>query len=669
VISSRVRAAALLGASALALAAWPVSQASAVEITASQITSPADPSYFLSEGALENGGPEITVAGTTSGAGNVDIRCYYGTSFRELATNVTVTSNAFSASIKRSALPAGPCVLRAVPTGSGKLPEPDPFHGPRIAGSEYKPSTNTQTSLLDDYYARANTLAGALETYSVGSCGLLSQLFDPLTFAGSSYIFYCNAALFERNGANTASELQIDGTNAYAPYSAYRVENVVNGERVKGGGKAQASPGAPQLAVSQSFDEKTGLQTIHETDPIVRCAPQQAVYPATLSSCPEFVSTGVELERTWQASSEGHVDVMTDTWRSTDGADHTVNARYFQEFRNLKTGGGGYEFPGASTFVPVLKGQQQALPAGPASILYKVLATTPEAGDRENPQGAIVYDRSPSEPLSFYKGTNESEANWFEMPYQSTVAPGGTYTLRMAFVQAYGLPEVRSLAEAAQASFYPSLSIASPASGSTTASPSVTVTGTATDGVGVSSLTVNGQAVAVGANGAWSTSVPLSVGANTITATATNQAGLAKSSAITVTYSPVPPPAPHASQVGNTSGANGKVTLTLACTGPAGSSCHVQISLTTLEKLRGHKLISVVAKTKSRKTTVGSLGVTIAAGTRVKLTITLNAKGRKLLKRFGKLPTHLTVTLTGTKPSTVVAQNLTIKPARKKRKH
>jgi hypothetical protein len=240
-------------------------------------------------------------------------------------------------------------------------------------------------------------------------------------------------------------------------------------------------------------------------------------------------------------------------------------------------------------------------------------------------------------------------------------------------VQAFGLPEVRSLATAALASYNPTVAIASPSNGSTVTTPSVTVTGTASDSGALASLTVNGATVAVSSSGTWSTSVALKAGANTITATATDQAGLTSTATATVTYvAPSPkPPAAIASQVGGASGAKGQATLTLACHGTAGTSCKIHVSLTTVERLRHGHLVAVLAvKTHAKQVTVAGITLVIPAGRQIKVALKLNATGRRLLARFGKLPAHLTAVLEGEGGHhTIVAQNLTIRPKRRKHKH
>ncbi|HEX7611016.1 MAG TPA: hypothetical protein VF380_10100 [Solirubrobacteraceae bacterium] len=67
---------------------------------------------------------------------------------------------------------------------------------------------------------------------------------------------------------------------------------------------------------------------------------------------------------------------------------------------------------------------------------------------------------------------------------------------------------------------------------------------------------------------------------------------------------------------------------------------------------------------------LAGLPLTIAAGTSVTSTLKLGAVGRRLLTRLGRLPAHLTaVLLQEGRRITVVAQNITIKPPPKRRKH
>lgn len=672
-----LRASLLAGAlSLLALIGGPIASASAIET--SQITSPASPTYALYDETVSSPPPAFTVSGTTTISGKIELRCYYGAGISEYSVvgEATPSGGSFSVAVAPKSLHIAPCVLRAVPPGDKESHPPaspseeagDPFKGPRVVGSSFEVFTENKAPY--DYEVESNTLSGYFDFESVGDCGLdYSRLFAPTSLIGSDHLFDCNAALYKEDdppsGSSTRSELQIDGANAYGPATAHYLESNL---KVK-------LPGAPQVAVTKSFDPLTGLVTVHEIDPIVRCSPE-TVFPPTSKSCTSYVSTGVELERTWQTSNANQVAWMTDTWRSTDGAAHSLNALYDQETVNAEKVGGAYEFPGTSTFSAVNKEQLVALPAGPGRILYKEDAETPNVGDGEHPHGAIVYDTPPNGPLSVYRGTAAKEGyNGFEMPYQRTIPVGGSYTIRMAFVQAYKLSEVESLAEAALASYPPTLTIASPSNGTTVTTPSVTVSGTATDTGALASLTVNGQTVSVGSGGAWSTKVTLNAGANTIKVLATDQVGLSTEKSVSVTYTPQPPQA-HAAEVGSANGANGQVRFTVVCTGAAGSTCEIESTITTVEKFRHGRLVAVSARhrprNRSQRIVVGASKLTIPAGQRVTIAIQLNAIGKSLLARFGRLPVHLTVVqISATRRSTVIVQNLTVRPhrARHRRHH
>lgn len=685
------RVALLIGALPLLALVGPVASASAIAET-SQITAPAGPAYVLDDETLPASHTLFTVEGTTNISGKISVRCYFGTgtpieSYSTLAEEVTPNSEKFSLVVKPESLPEalhiGPCVLRAVPFGNAEPHPPgtpaeetgDPYKGPRVVGSRFElfPSVSNHY----DYESEPSSLSGYFDMESVGDCGLdYSYLYAPEKLTVSEPLFDCNAALYRRDdpptGSSSRSELQIDGANAYSPDAAHAVETDL---KVKA-----LLPGAPQATVTQTFEEATGLITIHELDPIVKCSPQ-TVYPPTPTSCTSFVSTGVQLERTWQTSNSDQVASMTDTWKSTDGVAHSLNALYDQETVNGGKEGGAYQFPGTNVFSAITVGETVPLPSGLGRIYYKEDSETLGIGDGEHPQGAIVYDTPPSGPVSVYRDTEAKEHyNGFEMPYQGTIPAGGSYTLHMAFIQAYKLSEVEALSSEVLAGYPPSapptLSITSPGNGTAVSSPSVTVSGTVTDKRVITSFTVDGKAVAVGTGGTWSTTVALNKGANTITALATDQAGFSTEKSVSVTYTPVSPPPvkPRASQVGAAHGSNGEVTFTLACKGTAGTACEVESTLTTVEKLRHGKPVAVAARhhprTRTEEVTVGSSKLTIPAGQKITISIQLNATGKSLLARFGTLPVHLSVVqLSAGHRSTVIAQNLTITPHRKPRRH
>ncbi|HEY4996655.1 MAG TPA: hypothetical protein VII03_01590 [Solirubrobacteraceae bacterium] len=631
----------------------------AVPTTESQITEPGEPtfaSWDMRQVTLE---PFLTIQGTANGEGPLDIRCYYLANGAEhstlIASSVTLSGGRFGAAFPPAALYGGPCVLRAVPAGDLSPHPPgsssDPFRGPQLAGTTFALVGGVSHEVPVDYELDSSTLAARLELRPSGVCGISrSSLYAPQTLAESNGMFICNAAIHGdlEDQPQPRTALLIDGANAYTPSTAERMQNLL--------GFVVPGP-APALSVARSFDLASGLSTIHEVDPIVRCEPE-AISPPTSSSCKGFGSTGVALERSWQTSHGNEVAQMTDRWISTDGAAHTLDALYLQELEDHA--GGLYEFPGTSVFAATSSGQSLTLPGGSGEIFYKSHAATPDQGDSSNPQGAIVYDAPPSRALSVTSGSGEAK-NGFYMPYALSIPAGGSRTLRMSFIQAFALADVRLLADQAASAYAPSLAITSPLNGTTVNTRSVTVTGTAADSGALASVSVDGASATLASDGNWASTVALDVGSNVILATATDQAGLTTSVAITVSYIP---PMPHVSRIGALSGAGGKVTMILGCAGAPGTRCEVSLSLMSTERLRGRRLVGLAARSlHTRKVTVGAYNTTIAAGVRARVTVKLNRLGRRLLARFGRLPVHLDATLTNAGVGQkIVAQNLTIRP-------
>jgi hypothetical protein len=673
---------ALIAAWTLALALGPVTAASAQTHT-SQITAPATTTFPLDDATLSEGGAKIAVEGTTtaSAATKLDIGCYGGEEAEEvamLAEEVSVKSHKFSAEIARSTLPAYLCTLRAVPSEEAEeLEEPalaQDFKGPLVATSSFALSSSA------GYEASSDALAGEFEFEGAEACGMESFLYSPTSLLIGEELFSC-AAYVEDRWEAPGEALRVDGAYGYGPLAAAAVEEAI---------APQAPLGVPKATVTKSFDEATGAIAIHEEDPIVKCEPESLPTP-TKASCTSFASTGVSLRRTWETSAGGQVARLTDQWSSTDGDAHALSFRYTVGLSSAEEGG-RYELPGSSEFVATQSGESVTLPPGADTILYKSSAGEPEDETAGRlPQGAIVYDSAPSEPLGMVLGSEEPGASEFELPYQRTIPAGGAATVRMTFIQTFAMPEARELATEALESYYPGdrpqVAIAAPASGATIAgeSPTVAVSGSATDAIALSSFTVDGHEVSVAADGTWTTSVALVAGMNTITAAATNQTGATDSSSVTVDYVPTAPaagggttgtttgttgttgaatsgggsgttastngsgtpastvPGAHATQVGSLSSARGEAALTLFCPETAATSCTVQLTLSTTEIKRDGRLVGVSAAERSTTPlAVGTARATIPAGHQSRIAIALNALGRRLLARFGRLPVRLT---------------------------
>jgi DNA-binding beta-propeller fold protein YncE len=113
------------------------------------------------------------------------------------------------------------------------------------------------------------------------------------------------------------------------------------------------------------------------------------------------------------------------------------------------------------------------------------------------------------------------------------------------------------------------------------------------------------------------------------------------------------------------------VSFSLACHGATGVVCRGAAQLTTLEHLRGRRIVALSARRKrhTKRITIGSKRFTVAAGGQRKIMVGLNGRGRKLLARFRHVHATLTITLLNAKPPTVIKRKTTINAKPKKRKH
>ena len=65
----------------------------------------------------------------------------------------------------------------------------------------------------------------------------------------------------------------------------------------------------------------------------MKCAPENT-YPPTKTSCTSFVRTGVSVVRAWQTTDESKLACWSDHFASTDGKEHTADARYYMEMHS-----------------------------------------------------------------------------------------------------------------------------------------------------------------------------------------------------------------------------------------------------------------------------------------------------------------------------------------------
>jgi len=436
-------AAATALAGALVIGGLVMTPAAHAAITASQITTPSDPSFFVADEDAST--QTFAISGTTTGgtpaADKVDVLCYYGGTSVTIASNVALASDgSFSvASADLNTILDKTCRLRAVPAGTSPS-SLTPYSGPLIGVGERdtsKVATGPNTGSAYDYYLYASQTSAAFDYVSVGSCGVYDGYLFDSTYTLTTVTFWCNAGLFGTGGVGqTRSEVQVDGANAYLPWSASLINS--------------AAAGFPALTYSYSVDPHTGDLVIHEADPLVKCT--DATYPPTTVSCATYVPTGVTDNRTITQDHDGHIAWIRDVFTSTDNTAHSVDLQWDNWQRFHPSAGDSsqleYEFPGQTSFATHVSNDTVSLPASPGTIFVKMNGAAD--GDQATGQGAIVFDR-PATTAIFH--TTAGYAEDFTLQQTATVPAGGSTRFQFAYVQDYHAATVASLATTASTAF------------------------------------------------------------------------------------------------------------------------------------------------------------------------------------------------------------------------
>jgi hypothetical protein len=142
----------------------------------------------------------------------------------------------------------------------------------------------------------------------------------------------------------------------------------------------------------------------------------------------------------------------------------------------------------------------------------------------------------------------------------------------------------------------------------------------------------------------------------------------------TLTTTPLPPPAGHAT-VGHAKVSGTTASMRIACTGAAGAQCKLGLSLTVTETFKGHKLIAITARDGGRRRhkvlVVGTKAVTLDAGRTRTVRISLNRKGRQLLvaRRTLKAKLHVSEALGNGRTETISTQTVTFTARRHGHRH
>jgi hypothetical protein len=458
---ARIRLAVLAGA--LAVGGLVVTPAARAAITGSQITTPADPSFFVADEDAST--QTFAISGTTTGGNpatnEVDVDCYSDGSVVTVAKNVALKSDgSFSVPNANLNQPLDlTCQLRAVPAGT-KPTDVTPFVGPVIGVGERDSdpvAVGPNKGKVTGYYLDAQQKTAAFDYVSLGSCGLEDGFLYDSTFTQTTTTFFCNAGLSGVDSVSTPTraELQVDGANAYDPFSA----DLVNPN----------APGLPSLTDTYTVDKATGNVVIHETDPLVKCP--DATYPPNDVSCASFVSAGVTDTRTVTQDHDGHVSWITDSFAGTDSKAHSLDLLWDNSQHFWGSSGDSsqveYEFPGQTSFSTHAVGDNVTLPSTAGTIFARMHGAAD--GDMGTGQGAIVYDR----PATAAKFTLvQSFQSEFTLRQAGNIPAGGSTRFRFAFVQDYQAADVASLATTAAKAFLNTIAVSKSGNGKGTVTSS-----------------------------------------------------------------------------------------------------------------------------------------------------------------------------------------------------
>jgi hypothetical protein len=497
---------ALLGTGALVLALQVPADGAGATLT--RITSPSGGSTFLDRG----GSPTMKVSGTTSSdVTTVNVYCVGGSGATvvttSVATSVPVTAGAFSVTAPVPHATFSPvCRLRAVPQGTDIHQPLSAFSGPVVHLDRLQRLTLGAATF--DFDLTAGSGAGAMEVHSAGDCGnaMLGVVPDdqstPFEFGG------CVASLGPPTVAGSAPPLRVDGHLAQLPFSVL-----------------DADASALRLTVHTA---KTGRVTWTESAPLVRCS--------GTGSCGTPTPTGVTFVRSGTFSADGHQIALRDSFTSTDGAKHRVQAVYGMGWNSPPTGALGFAFPGhgggfhGSTAGQVVTG------------FTKRAATFVVRSDRFAGEGdpmaatrAVTWSRPPSR-IAFAT----DDGSLFGMSYSLQVPKKGSVRLGFTDSDALRTSSARAMGARAVADVMRKPTITSPADGAV-------VVGRKTVVKGVVRAGVNGLPVSVKVNGHPATITATSGnratyrvvfhepgGKHTLTTVAKDAGGNARSASITV---------------------------------------------------------------------------------------------------------------------------------------
>jgi hypothetical protein len=386
------------------------------DVTASTITTPADPTFPLDD---ETSG-HVTVSGTATHndmGDQVDIVCTYvrddgNPDYSQPATGVAVddTDGSFSASVPLQPLTQYACRLRAIPSGS--IPSDlTPFNGPRIGVGERH--LNAITGGWSNYSLGINSMSGMAVLEDPSDCGVeaLSAL-DPVTLRHAQ-VFSCGDALEALNlgPPYTRSEVRVDGKDAFFTHEFNDLGDM-------------SYPLDPLPTIN--YDTSNGLGSVSSQQTLAFCTP--GGFPPSAGNCSGFAPSGVRVDHAGAPLGSGHLITTSETFVSTDGQAHDLDLLYENSSGQTVV---TWRFPGESAYADHVAGDVlSAFPPGVGATLLNQLGG--------QSVGVFTWSGPPAD-------VRFAESGDFETHYVLHVTPDCPGTIKFAWGYAFTQNEVDAL--------------------------------------------------------------------------------------------------------------------------------------------------------------------------------------------------------------------------------
>lgn len=395
--------------------------AASAAITSSNVTNPsANPTFLDPDKTLAL--VPLTVSGTATGTGNVDIRCAAnnGAESFAIASNVAVSGGAFSTSIDQNDFDYLLCRLIAVPTGTVPPHDLSSFRGPVVSNAGHYVDaieTGDNAGKITDYYQGEAALEGYWAVYSAGDEFIgESYPVDPSSLGFNTDSLWDDSSIPQRETSPDPS-LRIDGRNAVLPYEVFD------------------PPGLKGIENFQhSIDGSAGgVMRVSATEPLTFCEPAD-------SPCNSVSDAGMRLEQSVVGGERGHTLEVTHRWVNSASTARQLDVTYNVDVDGITP---GWKSPGETGYTARATDATFAPGGtGPASLFVMNNAGL-ACQDLPRACGSLTWYQAPNE----VKWVSDDSVS---LTYHRSIPAGGSTLIAFTYSQGFPQSQVDGFAAAAE---------------------------------------------------------------------------------------------------------------------------------------------------------------------------------------------------------------------------